>query len=207
MRKSFEGLWEAMEARRREVAAGEMPLACRMEEIRQAQRQRRGCPDGESLGGWAEGKLQRISMRRWMSVWRHVHLRRCRECQAEIAALAIGRPAVSLRLAELAPPPNGGRPAFRRAKTPLLWGSSVIAVMIGLSQWSTDIHDTLPVGSGQLEAPWRDDTHPEPAGNGEYSGDAQTEPNIAQTEPLIWDDSPHAQRGYPQAAQSHVDRQ
>jgi hypothetical protein len=200
MRKSFDGLWEAMEARRRQVAAGEPPPAYRRAVIRHAQRQSQGCPDGETLGGWVEGKLRRISMRRWLIVWRHVHIRRCRECQAEIAALAVGRSAVRLRLAEFAPPPNVGRPPFRRAKTPLVWGCSVLAVMIGLSQWSGDIHDTPPVASDRLEAPWRDDTNLVRAGDSEYSGDAQTEP-------FIWDDSPHAQHGYPQAAQSRVDPQ
>ena len=198
MRKSFDGLWEAMEARRRQVDAGELTAAHRLEQIRQAQGQSEGCPDGEALGGWFEGKLRRMSMRRWFMVWRHVHIRRCRECQAEIAALAVGRSTVRPRMAALTPLWNGGRSPIHRAKTPLVWGSSVLVVMIGLSQWSFNIRHTLPVADDRSEAPLRDDTGPERTSDSEYSGDAQTEP-------ASWDDSPNVPRGHPQPAQSQVD--
>jgi hypothetical protein len=200
MRKSFDGLWEAMEARRRQVGAGEVPPAHRLEEIRQAQRQSDGCPDGESLGGWVEGKLRRINTRRWMHVWRHVHLRRCRECRAEIAALAGGRPPVRPRLVTLVPLLHGVRLPSHRVKNRLVWGSSLLVVMIALFQWSSDVHDTLPMGNDRLEPPLLVDTRPERIGDSGHIGDAQAEFPIGG-------DSPHAQPGYPQAAQSHVDRQ
>jgi hypothetical protein len=72
--------------------------------------------------------------------------------------------------------------------------------MIGLSQWSFDLHHSLLMGNDQLEAPLGDETSPERTSESKYSDDAQTEP-------IIWGDSPHAQHGHPQAAQSQVDPQ
>lgn len=200
MRKSFDGLWEAMEARRRQVGTGEVSPAYRLEKIHQGHRQSEGCPDGETLGGWVEGKLRRISMRRWIRVWLHIYLRRCRECQVEVAALAVGRPAVRLRLVGLVPLLHGVRLRSPRVNNPLVWGSALLVVMIGLAEWSFDIHDTVPMGNDRLEAPLLDDIRPEWFGDSDHIGDAQTEPAIEG-------DSPHAQQGYPQAAHSRVDLQ
>lgn len=72
--KPFEVLWEAMEARRRQIEAGEVPLAYRLEHRCQEERRDRGCPDVEALCGWVDGELRRNSLRRWLTVWQHVRL-------------------------------------------------------------------------------------------------------------------------------------
>jgi hypothetical protein len=59
MRKSFDVLWEVMEARRRQLEAGEVPPACRLEQTRQDRRRAKGCPDDEALCGWVDGQLRR----------------------------------------------------------------------------------------------------------------------------------------------------
>ena len=103
MRRSFDELWQAMEARRQQVEAGAVPPAHGFDETRQARRQSHGCPDEEILCGWVDGELQRNSLRRWLMVWQHVQIRRCRECQAEIVALDAVRPPIRPRLARPGP--------------------------------------------------------------------------------------------------------
>jgi hypothetical protein len=87
MAKPFHEAWEAMEARRRQVDAGELPPAFRFEHTQRADRQARGCPDEEALCGWVDGQLCRSNLRRWLRVWLHLRIRRCRNCLAETATL------------------------------------------------------------------------------------------------------------------------
>jgi hypothetical protein len=92
MAKPFHEAWEAMEARRRQVDAGELPPAIRFEHAHWAGRRAEGCPDDEVLCGWVDGQLRRSNLRRWLRVWVHMRIRRCRTCRAEIAALARAMP-------------------------------------------------------------------------------------------------------------------
>ena len=70
---------------------------------------------------------------------------------------------------------------LHRVKNPLVWGSSVLVVMIGFLQWSFDMHDTFLMGKDRSEAPLMKDTSPERTDDSEHSLDAQTEP-------IIWGD-------------------
>jgi hypothetical protein len=133
MRKSFDELWEAMEARRQQVGAGEVPPAYRFEQTRQARRQRQGCPDEEALCGWVDGELRRHSLRRRLMVWQHVQVRRCRACQAEVAALAGASPPARPQLSWLASAVKYVIVPFHMAKTPLAWASSMLLIVVGLS--------------------------------------------------------------------------
>ena len=186
MPKSFEMLWEAMEARRRQMGAGEVPPAYRFEQIRQVWRQSVGCPDGEALGGWLEGGLWRVSLRRWLMVWQHIRIQRCRECQGDVLALAVARPARRLGLTRLGPVLTRVKMPLHRVKTPLVWGSYILVVMIGLSLGPFDMSNTPRLGEDRAEAPVLEESIPQWTDTGEYSLDAQTEP-------IIWTDHPHAQ--------------
>jgi hypothetical protein len=149
MRQSFDALWEVMEARRRQVEAGEVPAACRFEQARRARRRARGCPDEEALCGWVDGQLRRHSLRRWLAVWRHVQIRRCRECQAEIAALAAAvRPDLPWR-GWRGSTLKGSMPPLPLTKRPLAWASSALVVAVVLVLSSIGTHDSFPtVGDG-----------------------------------------------------------
>jgi hypothetical protein len=143
MRQSFDALWEVMEARRRQMEDWEVPSAYRFEQTRQARRWARGCPDEEALCGWVDGQLRRHSLRRWLTVWRHVRIRRCRECQAEIVALAAAvRPDQPWR-AWLGSTLKGSLPPLLLTKRPLAWASSALAVALVLSLSSIGTHDSF----------------------------------------------------------------
>jgi hypothetical protein len=92
MAKPFHEAWEAMEARRRQVDAGEVPPAFRCEHAHGADRRSEGCPDEEALCGWVDGQLCRSNLRRWLRVWLHIRIRCCRNCLADIEALAHAMP-------------------------------------------------------------------------------------------------------------------
>jgi hypothetical protein len=92
MAKPFHQAWEAMEARRRQVDAGGLPREFRFEHARCVHRRSEGCPDAEALCGWGDGQLCRSNLRRWLRVWLHIGIRRCRNCRAEIAAIAHATP-------------------------------------------------------------------------------------------------------------------
>ena len=181
MRRSFDELWQAMEARRQQVEAGAVPPAHGFDETRQARRQSRGCPDEETLCGWVDGELRRNSLRRWLMVWQHIQIRRCRDCQAEVAALDAVRPAIRPRLAR--PGPIVGRVIgpWHRVKTPLAWGSSALVIMIGLSLWSFDVRGTLQMDRDRSEAPLAEDASAVRTGGDEHGFEAQTEP-------VVWGD-------------------
>lgn len=87
MAKPFHELWKAMEEGRRGGEADEVSPSCRFQHCHEAGRHCRGCPDEESLCGWADGQLFRSNLWRWLRVWLHIRIRRCRHCLAEIAAL------------------------------------------------------------------------------------------------------------------------
>ena len=179
MRKSFDELWEAMEARRQQVGAGEVPPASRFAQTRQARRQRQGCPDEEALCGWVDGELRRHSLRRWLMVWQHVQVRRCRACQAEVAALADASPRARPQWPWLASAVKCVIVPFQMAKTPLAWASSMVLIVIGLSLWSFGPHDTFHVGMERSGAPAMEET-------GTPVGD---EPGLeAPPEPVVWGD-------------------
>jgi hypothetical protein len=160
MGKPFEVLWETMESRRRQVEAGEVPPAYRLEHLRQEGRRDRGCPDVEALCGWVDGELRRNSVRRWLAVWRHVRLHGCRACQGEIAMIAaVARPAGEVR------PPDQRRPtwpehALKRtlsslfpSQAPLAWVSGALAVAVGLSFWLLSQHGVRDMAGYRWESP------------------------------------------------------
>jgi hypothetical protein len=186
MPKSFVMLWEAMEARRRQMGAGEVPPAYRFEQIRRAWRQSVGCPDGEALGGWLEGGLWRVSLRRWLMVWQHICIRRCRECHGDLLALAVTTPARCLGWTRLWLVLTRLTIPLHRVKTPMVWGSSILVVMIGLSLWSFDMSSIPCLSEDRAEAPVVEESIPQWTDTGDYNLDARTEP-------IVWADYPHAQ--------------
>jgi hypothetical protein len=175
MRKPFDALWEVMEVRRRQVEAGEVPPAYRFERTRQVRRRAKGCPDEEALCGWVDGQLRRNSLRRWFTVWQHVQIRRCRECQAEIVAIAatirpaqpqLARPASVLKCF-MAPSPL--------AKKPLAWASSALVVIVGLSLWSLGTHDVFQRVEDRSGPPLIEDMKTFPPVDSGQTFDDQTE--------------------------------
>jgi hypothetical protein len=151
MRKSFDALWQVMEARRRQVEAGEVPPVYRFEQARQARRRARGCPDEEALCGWADGQLRRHSLGGWLTVWRHVQIRRCRECQAEVAALAATMRPDQLGLAWRGSVPKRLMTPWLLARSPLAWASSTVVIVVGLALWSLGTHDSfLTIGDRSM---------------------------------------------------------
>ena len=150
MRKPFAELFEIMEARRRQVEAGEVPPASHFEPGRQMGGWARGCPDAETLCGWVDGQLRRKSPQRWLAVWQHVHIRRCRACQEEIGTLAQTiRPSSEVtphepfRPAGLGLTPRRLRGAWQ-LKSPLAWASCGLVIVVALSLWS--LGDQRPLG-------------------------------------------------------------
>lgn len=180
MRKSFDELWEAMEARRQQVGAGEVAPTHRFEQTRQDRRQRQGCPDEEALCGWVDGELRRHSLRRWLMVWQHVQIGRCRACQAEVAALGEASPPARPQWPWLASAVKCVIVPFRIAKTPLAWASPMVLIVIGLSLWSFGTQDTFRVGVERSGAPAMEETGTPPGGD-----EAGLE---APAEPIIWGD-------------------
>jgi hypothetical protein len=175
MRPSFEALWAVMEARRRQVEGGGVPSASRFEQTRQARRWVRGCPDEEALCGWVDGQLRRHSLRRWLTVWRHVRIRRCRECQAEIAALAAVTPPDQLRLVW----PGSMLKCFMAplllTNRPLAWASSALVIAVVLSLSSIGTHDSFLRVSDRSLPPLTDDTGILPPVDVENTLDDQTD--------------------------------
>lgn len=179
MRKSFDELWDVMETRRRQAEAGEVPTAHCFDGIRGVQRRGRGCPDGETLCGWADGELRRHSLRRWLMVWQHVQIRRCRDCQTEVAALAAAGPRPRLRWLSLTSAMKRVIVSLRTAKTPLAWASSMLVIVVGLSLWSFGTHNTFQTGMERSGAPAIEGMPP-------VLGD---ELGLeSQSEPIIWGD-------------------
>jgi hypothetical protein len=147
MRKPFEDLWEVMEARRQQLEVGDVPPIYRPEHLRQSAQRARGCPDMEALCGWLDGQLRRRHLRRWLTIWRHVRLHGCRECQQEVAMIAaVVRPTREARSSDQQW--SGGRErASKRSisssvpvKGPLAWVSGVSVVAVGLSLWLFSQH-------------------------------------------------------------------
>jgi hypothetical protein len=164
MRKPFAELFEIMEARRRQVEAGEVPPASRFEPGRQMGRWARGCPDAETLCGWVDGQLRRKSPQRWLAVWQHVHIRRCRACQEEIGTLAHAiRPSREVTPHEPFRPAGLGL-ALRRLrgawqlKSPLAWASCGLLVVVTLSLWSLDNQRPLEIVGEPLEPALMEET-------------------------------------------------
>jgi hypothetical protein len=143
MHKSFDALWQVMEARRRQVEAGEVSPVYRFEQTRQARRRIRSCPDEEALCGWVDGQLRRHSLGRWLMVWRHVQIRRCRECQTEIAGLAATMRPDQVGLASRGFVPKRVMTPLLLVRTPLAWASSAVVIVVGLSLWSLGTHDSF----------------------------------------------------------------
>jgi hypothetical protein len=143
MRPSFDALWEVMEARRRRVEAGEVPPAYRFDQTRQTRRRARGCPDEETLCGWVDGQLRRHSLGRWLTVWRHVRIRHCRECQADIAAVAAAMRPDRLGRVWLGSTLKGFMAPLLLTKRPLAWASSALVVAVVLSLSSIGTHDSF----------------------------------------------------------------
>jgi hypothetical protein len=164
MRKPFAELFEIMEARRRQVEAGEVPPASRFEPGRQMGRWARGCPDAETLCGWVDGQLRRKSPQRWLAVWQHVHIRRCQACQEEIGTLAHAiRPSREVTPHEPFRPAGLGL-ALRRLrgawqlKSPLAWASCGLLVVVTLSLWSLDNQKPLEIVGEPLEPALMEET-------------------------------------------------
>jgi hypothetical protein len=182
MRKSFDVLWEVMEARRRQVEAGEVPPACRSEQTRQDRRRAKGCPDDEALCGWVDGQLRRNNLRRWITVWQHVQIRRCRECQAEIVAISAAMPHAQLQPAWLRSVLERFMAPSLLAKTPLAWASSALVIVVGLSLWSLGTHDAFQRVEDRPGPPLIEDMKALPPVNSGRTLDVQTEPTT------IWGD-------------------
>jgi hypothetical protein len=160
MRKPFEVLLEAMESRRRQLEAGEVPPVYRLEHRRQGERRARGCPDVEALCGWVDGELRRNSLRRWLIVWRHVRLHDCLACQGEIAMIAaVAHPAGEVQ------PPDQRRAAWSGhalqrtlsscfpSQVPLAWMSGALVVAVGLSFWLLSQHGVTDMARYRFESP------------------------------------------------------
>jgi hypothetical protein len=157
MHKPFTELFDIMEARRRQAEAGEASPTFLSERTGQAGRHTSGCPDAETLCGWVDGYLRQKSLRRWLAVWQHVHIWRCRACQQEIETLThmLGpssevwshdpfRPAgYSLT--------SGPRLASLRLRPPLAWASCGLVVVAVLSLWSFGNRQPLESGGRPLE--------------------------------------------------------
>lgn len=189
MRKPFEALWEAMEARRRQLEAREVPPAYRLDHLRQEGRRDRGCPDVEALCGWVDGKLRRNSLRRWLTVWRHVRLEGCRACQGEIAMIA----AVAHPAGEVQPPDQRWSPwpghALKRTlsslfplQVPLAWVGGALVVMVGLSLWLLSQHGMKDMAGYRLEFPPTETARERPQPSSERAIDDQA------VRTIIWGD-------------------
>jgi len=142
MRHPFESHWEVMEARRQGLEVGEVPAVYHPEHLRQSARRARGCPGVEALCGLVDGQLRQINLRRWLSVWQHVRLHGCRECQKEVAMItAVVRPTGELRSADQQWPLRLEHVSKRSisssmlAKGLLAWVGGVTVVAVGLSLW------------------------------------------------------------------------
>jgi hypothetical protein len=148
MRKPFAELFEIMEDRRRQ--RGEVRPGLRTKHSRRAGRRVRGCPDTETLCGWVDGHLRRKNLGRWLAVWQHVHIWRCRTCQAEIATLAdalcstgearllepfwlVGVPGLTMKRLMASWP----------LKAPLAWASWGVVIVAAVSLWSLGTHKPL----------------------------------------------------------------
>lgn len=175
MRKSFDALWEAMEVRRRQVEAGEVPPAYRSERTRRVRRRAKGCADEEALCGWVDGQLRRNNLRRWFAVWQHVQVRRCRECQAEIVALAATMRPAQPRLAWPASALKRFMEPSLPAKKPLAWASSALVIVVGLSLWSLGTHDVFQRVEDRSGPPLIEEIKPFPPVDSGQTFDAQTE--------------------------------
>ena len=189
MGKPFEVLWEAMEARRRQFEAGEVPPAYRLENRCQEGRRDRGCPDVEALCGWVDGELRRNSLRRWLTVWQHVRLHGCRACQGQIAMIA----AVVHPAGEVQPPDQRRlgwpghalkptRPSLFPPQAPLAWVSGTLVVAVGLSFWLLSQYSVRDMAGYQLEFPPTRGESERPQPSSEHTTDAQA------VRTIIWGD-------------------
>ena len=189
MRKPFDALWEAMEARRWQLEAGEVPPAYRLDHLRQEGRRDRGCPDVEALCGWVDGELLRNSLRRWLAVWRHMRLRGCRACQGEIVMIG----AVAHRAGEVRPPHQRWSPwpahALKRtpsslfpSQAPMAWVSGALVVAVGLSLWLLSQHAARNMDGYRVKFPSTKGESERPQPSSERATDGQA----ART--IIWGD-------------------
>jgi hypothetical protein len=147
MRKPFEDLWEVMETRRQPLEVGDVPSIYHPEHLRQSARRARGCPDTEALCGWVDGQLRRRNLRRWLTVWHHIRLHGCRECQKEVAMIAtVVRPTGEARSSDQQWSRGREHAPKRRVsssvpvKGPLAWVSGVSVVAVALSFWLLSQH-------------------------------------------------------------------
>src|SRR5262245_25360395 len=85
--KSFEEVWNAMEARQRQYAAGDLPFRHAAGLARQALRHAHGWPTAEALCGFADGQLWKMQRWLWVTVWWHVVMQSCSYCSQEMAEL------------------------------------------------------------------------------------------------------------------------
>jgi hypothetical protein len=180
MRKSFDELWAAMEARRQQVGAGQGSPACLPEQTWRARR--RGCPDEEGLCGWVDGELRRRTLRRWLKVWQHVEIRRCRACRAEVEALAEANLPAQVQWSWLTSAVKRVVEPSHAGKTSLAWASPMLLIAVGLLLWSFGprTHGTRLVGVERSWAPVMEEAKTPSVGD---------EPNLeAPPEPVIWGD-------------------
>jgi hypothetical protein len=189
MHKPFEVLWEAMETRRRQLEAGAVPPAYHPEHLRQEQRQARGCPDVEALCGWVDGQLRRNSRRRWLAVWRHVRLQRCRACREETAMMV-----ADAYLAGEMQPPHQRRSAWlgharKRilssllpVHVPMAWVSGTLVVAVGLSLWLISQHGMRDMEGYRVTFPPMEERSERPQPSSEPTTNGQA------GRPIIWGD-------------------
>jgi hypothetical protein len=146
-----------MEARRHQVESEEVPPTYRFVSSGQARLRATGCPDAETLCGWVDGQLRRKSPRRWLAVWQHVYIWRCRACPEEIETLAHAmrpssevKPHEPFRLVGLGLVLRRLMGAWR-VKSPLAWASCGLVIVVTLSLWSLGSQKPLEIVGEPLE--------------------------------------------------------
>jgi hypothetical protein len=174
---------------RRQLEAGDVPPAYRLEHRRQEERRARGCPGVEALCGWTDGELRRNSLRHRLTVWRHVRLHGCRACQVEIAMIVgVAHPAGEVQLPDqrrAAWPghaPKRPLPPRFPSQAPLAWVSGALVVAVGLSFWLLSQHGVTDMARYRSESPpiERGRERPQP------SSERATDDQAART--IIWGD-------------------
>jgi hypothetical protein len=164
MRRPFAELWESLEARRRQVEAGEVSPSGHVERSAQEGWRASCCPDEEVLCGWVDGRLLRKHPRRWLQAWWHIQLQGCPSCRQNVATLrALPYPSHQphARVQDRAAWRGLAlvrRPVSRLPGTvPLAWAGLALVAVLGLALWSIGEHQTTySFRAGAPDAPIRE---------------------------------------------------
>jgi hypothetical protein len=92
--RPWKELFEAMTQQRERLGEeGEALIVELLSELtRQALRRQRGCPDEAALERFVNGQMRGSNFWRWLRVWLHVRVRRCRYCRADGISLIAMHP-------------------------------------------------------------------------------------------------------------------